>query len=118
MDVKTSLHISGEPILASDSVTKSEAKPKSMAESAPKYVRKTSTEMLSKIWEIIDANEWFKSVDEMNKCLSKKMFKEFNIKLNDNKIKQIMETALTDRLVIREETDNKIRYSLISFVRK
>ena len=114
-DAEMSGQMTQKMTIESDSVTNWEPKPESSFKWTPKYIRKTSTEMLSKIWVIIDSKEWHKNVDQLNKCLIEEMFNLFNIKLNENKIKQIMETALNDKLVIREESDKGIRYSMVCF---
>lgn len=95
--------IDGDSTFGLDSVTK-------MADKCQtKYVRKTTTDILKKMWSSIECIEWHKSVEELNKTLIKRMFDLFNVKFNDNRIKQIMDFAIEDKLVFIEESDRQIR---------
>ncbi|CAG2162271.1 unnamed protein product [Oppiella nova] len=77
-----------------------------------RYQRKTCTEMAVKLWRVLQTiNGFHKSRQELHQNVSNQMLEEFNVKLNDNRINQLIETAIDDKLITAEETDDsQIRY--------
>ncbi|CAG2171446.1 unnamed protein product, partial [Oppiella nova] len=77
-----------------------------------RYTRKTCTEMVVKLWRVLKTlKDFHKSQQELHQKVSNQMVSEFNVKLNDNRINQLIQTAIDDKLIIAEETDDsQIRY--------
>jgi hypothetical protein len=72
--------------------------------------RKSSPQIISKIWLSLQESDYQKSDKQFIQLLMNKMFQKFNIKLSENKFNELIANAIQDKLIVEDIDTNGFRY--------
>jgi hypothetical protein len=72
--------------------------------------RKSSPQIISKIWLLLEESDYQKSDKQFIELLMNKMFEKFNIKLSQNKFNELIANAIQDKLIVEDIDINGFRY--------